>query len=592
MIFRGKIFRAIRDLPSKRQVRKAALLFLLLFMLVAVPVLTSFNNSANWPDSSLRDLLVMLAVPVLLALLLSLALWLEMRKRTLAGFIAAIFAGLVVGGDFEGRLQGILPLLKALNPVPLSSRAFFAAALMALIIGLAVFLGRRIAAVCHNLGWSSEEIVKTLLIAVASLFLINAFQSVRIISSVWPQLVYKPENTLQSFAEPATEGAKPDIYYLVFDRYTSEAVLREQLEFDNSSFTAFLKNGGYRVEPEEFSAYPFTTISISSTLSARYHEEISRRFSDETYQSGAPFHRTVHYAPVIQELKKKGYEYHLLGSWYNTTNRAPLVDHFYQKEGAIILFNRSYTLDPFGKEVFVRSFLASIMKTNVRIGGYHIIGYQEQSDADMAKDKFKVLKSLAEDTPGGRFIFAHVITPHPPYSFNADGSISTRPKENNAGKTVRQKYLDQITYVNSELQRILSKINEKSEGKAVVILQADEGPYPSALKHDIFTGLKDIPGGGNMKKWDVSDVQMKYGIQAAYLLPGVTDEEFEKGADSTNIFRLVLNKYFGYELPYLPACSFGLEEGLEKGASLSNISPILGNNDPRCRTQASANKSE
>jgi hypothetical protein len=169
--------------------------------------------------------------------------------------------------------------------------------------------------------------------------------------------------------------------------------------------------------------------------------------------------------------------------------------------------------------------------------------------------------------------------PHEPYVFNADGTLSSADAGNNdIGKPLKQKYLDQVRFINGEISKTITLINEKSNGKAIVVLQADEGFYPQVI-------LADTPAPEDMTQWSDRYLRAKYGILAAYHLPGVTEEEAKQGKTSVNIFRLILNHYFGYNLSLLPQCQFGFNEGRGKTMSFTDLTPRFSSSpDPACKT--------
>lgn len=62
----------------------------------------------------------------------------------------------------------------------------------------------------------------------------------------------------------------PDIYYLVFDRYGNEEILKEYFGYDNSGFTGFLSRSGFYVAGESRCNYPGTFLSLTSSLNMEY----------------------------------------------------------------------------------------------------------------------------------------------------------------------------------------------------------------------------------------------------------------------------------------------------------------------------------
>jgi len=78
-----------------------------------------------------------------------------------------------------------------------------------------------------------------------------------------------------------------------------------------------------------------------------------------------------------------------------------------------------------------------------------------------------------------------------------------------------------------------------------------------------------------MKKWDKEALKMKYGILAAYYLPGAKKEDLVSAADSINIFRLIFNTYFQGHLTYLPRCYYGYSGGQNRAFVFVELSKQL-----------------
>jgi hypothetical protein len=84
----------------------------------------------------------------------------------------------------------------------------------------------------------------------------------------------------------------------------------------------------------------------------------------------------------------------------------------------------------------------------------------------------------------------------------------------------------------------------------VVILQADEGPFPDAYRRNEtnFDWLSATP----------DQVQQKFGILNALYLPGVDGGQagVTPRLSPVNEFRVVFNAYFDADLPLLPDVTF------------------------------------
>jgi hypothetical protein len=158
--------------------------------------------------------------------------------------------------------------------------------------------------------------------------------------------------------------------------------------------------------------------------------------------------------------------------------------------------------------------------------------------------EFRVLDLLADD-PGPKFVFAHFLAPHPPYVFHPDGSFVEQ--EPLATEDERAGYIRQMQYVNRRILELVDRLlDAPADQQPIVILQADEGPFPA--RYDANEWRFD---------WHTAtdeELVEKAGILNAYHLPGVDPETAGLYPTITpvNSFRVVFNTYFGTDLPLLP----------------------------------------
>jgi hypothetical protein len=422
--------------------------------------------------------------------------------------------------------------------------------------------------------WTGNELAGGVALAILVAFSLQFFTTLSVLISAWPQYSYRPPELSITTTNPAS---KPDVYYIVLDRYTSQSVLTNQFGFDNSDFLSFLTTNQFSVNPNAHSNYPYTTMSIASTLNADYHTDPISKFASASNQTLEPYHDSIRYASVIQEFKKLGYSYYHLGSWYEASNQAPLADHYFQPEGQLTIAGQTIPLNTFSKNELSRSLYWDIVNQGITMGKLSLLGYSGQNEVDATLSKISTLKNLAVQPSGGRFIFAHILVPHDPYYFNADGSLSASSGNDNVGQTIKQKYVGQVEYINSQMKDILTSVQTHSQGKAVVIVQADEGPYPMQLNDQNFDqhSVGDELSNGDMSAWSDQNLQMKYGILAAYHLPQASPEALAAGGDSVNIFRVFFNSYFGSKLPYLPRCYYDFPNGRGQSFVYSDITSRL-----------------
>jgi hypothetical protein len=128
--------------------------------------------------------------------------------------------------------------------------------------------------------------------------------------------------------------------------------------------------------------------------------------------------------------------------------------------------------------------------------------------------------------PSPKFVFAHIISPHGPYVFDAEGNFI--PDENDTDKG----YVGQVEYLNSRLIPLLQNLIENSEGPPVIILQADHGGHGTQF-----------------------DLDHRMNILNAYYLPDDGDQYLYASISPVNSFRLVFDTYFGTDYGLLPDVS-------------------------------------
>ena len=435
------------------------------------------------------------------------------------------------------------------------STAFNRSLLLALILGI----------ICGLSAWAVNFIVdrldflkkvqpyKVLLFAIVFIFSIQLFRTGARLIELRHQLNYQYQAQVLNTSGGQAPTSKPDIYYLVFDRYTNAETLKDNFGYDNSALISFLDDQGFATRPNAYSNYPFTMSSIASTLTLSYFPELEKRFgADGRWQSAAPYRSILNNPPIAQILSNYGYKFNQVSSWWDFTRIGIKADSNPSQSYRLRAFNKSFFLSDLQRDIFFKSVLSPWLKKGLVLGDYGVLKYDidrnpvENFDAQIAS-----LKGIASraDRSVPQFNFAHILAPHPPYIFDADGkspNYDVESNDNGVDETV--KYANELTYINKRLQNLILDIKQTSPG-AVIVLQADEGPYPKQFRgpmspEDYYDPL-ELPQ---------AQMKQKLGIIASYYLPDTQAAEVATINSSVNVFRFVLNKYFGYSLDILPDC--------------------------------------
>ena len=326
---------------------------------------------------------------------------------------------------------------------------------------------------------------------------------------------------------------RPDIYWLIMDRYGSGDVLRRSYDFDNSPFLDALGERGFYVAEDATANYLKTALSLVSSRSMSYLDFDSLEGEAARGDDWGPFYRRLGAGFPVQEfLAGQGYQFIYAGSYWSPTDANQAADLNLRYEVATTEFQ-----DVLMDTTLLRA-VTSVWNQELdwRLRRWQITRHQ-----------FEYLHETVE-LGGPKLVHAHVTVPHDPYVFRADGTFQSEAA--GRGQSEEELYVAQARYANGELLRLVDRLLALPEDeRPVIIIQADEGPFPPR-----YRGTQDVA-------WaDATDGELrdKFGILNAFYLPGLDPEQagLYPSISSVNTFRVVLNAYFGADLPLLPDRQF------------------------------------
>lgn len=328
-------------------------------------------------------------------------------------------------------------------------------------------------------------------------------------------------------------GRQPDIYYLIFDRYTGAAELRERFGFDNSAFLDALRKRGFYVPERSFANYPVTSSSLASSLNAGL---LVSKGPVERSHAAKPLYPLLKQPAVPAYLQSRGYEFVHIGSWWGPTMRSEIADRNPKTAWELELFGRkTYLGDLSG--VFINKTMFRDLFEKLPTSRSTLFDNHDPAFRTQVSD---VTRLAAEHGGRPKFVFTHFLMPHPPYIFDADGSRGYPP-----GMQGGEKYIRQLRYTNTEILRMVDAILRNDMGNPpIIILQADEGEYPTR-----FTTDRDPSD---------AEVRQKTSILNAYYFPGRRYDTLYEDITPVNTFRAVLNEFFGTDLAREPDRTYTL----------------------------------
>jgi len=483
--------------------------------------------SANVAEVSTSDIVIPLASVLGFALLLLLLAWLIFRDAKKAGIIVSIFIVLFFSfGHVSSAVEGWGITHKVLLPI------------WCMLIVCTAYFVKKTRRDLHKLTVILSVVAAILVITPTINIAGNEIKAAS-------QDIITIENTDINTAEIGQIDTLPDIYYIILDRYASASTLEEVYDFDNSEFLDYLSSKGFYVASESSSNYPETHQSLASSLNMKYvnylGEELGEDFTDLS-----PFYARLQDYEVWHFLKSKGYKFIHFGSWWEPTRKNDHADMNFNyweiPEFSMTLFKTTmlYPIALEGSRLSLPHWLQSPFLEEFRMGQWERVPY--------IFDQLAEIPNMKEPT----FAFAHMLISHPPYVFNRDGSYLTEEEANK--RSIEINYVDQLIFTNSKVRELIDELLSSSEVPPIIILQADEGPYPGG--QDKWEGKGEWKEPVGWEEATEAELREKMRILNAYYLPNVSKDVFYPSISPVNSFRLVFNLYFDTDFELLPDRSY------------------------------------
>jgi hypothetical protein len=114
-----------------------------------------------------------------------------------------------------------------------------------------------------------------------------------------------------------------------------------------------------------------------------------------------------------------------------------------------------------------------------------------------------------------------------------------------------ENYIDQVRYANARILEMVGAIRANSRTEPIIVIQADEGPWPARYAGDErFLGTDVNPV--DWTRATPAELREKMRILNALFLPGPGTSPLYPDMTPVNTFRIIFNRYFGTDMPLLP----------------------------------------
>ena len=320
-----------------------------------------------------------------------------------------------------------------------------------------------------------------------------------------------------------------DIYYIILDEYPRSG---SPPEFDNSDFINELEARGFYVASQARSNYVYSLFSIPSSLNMRYVGEDNKKDEQESRQllEMADDHA------LGRIVKALGYNYiHVSAGWFmtETSRNADLVVDF-APSGRLL--SRPGPEDPFSLEKsssLSSRFTSTFLRTTA---AKPFLSHEFSVEHDGRYGWTHPFRTLAwldfmkevGATERPKFVFAHLMKPHEPYSFDRFGNITFDywGWTDDHDPTVPRAFYAQVLYINTRMLEVIDAILDEYEEPPIMVIAGDHGE-------------------------DRSNPSISNDILAAFLLPDGGESALYPSITSVNHFRAILDYYFGLNIGLL-----------------------------------------
>jgi hypothetical protein len=318
----------------------------------------------------------------------------------------------------------------------------------------------------------------------------------------------------------------PDIYLIIADEYAGKKELQDIFSFDNAAFESDLTHRGFHIINNPKSNYNGTLYSMASLLNMGYNQNLSSSIlnNKDMFLCAALLKNNS----VVQFLKGIGYEIHNY-SFFDFNNYPKLTTTIFYPTRQAIITAQTFTSRAY-KNLWLNFTTQSKIQDILNRNLYNNI-----------KTDSITRQAVSSKGSAPKFIYTHLIMPHPPYYFDSSGQKQSDKSLYDEYKSEKKAYLAYLKYSNKKLLELIDYIKANSKKPPVIILMSDHG----------FRQFKE-----NEKV----DSNYYFMTINTIFLPNGNYSGFYDGMSNVNQFRVILNSQFGQKLPLLKDSTSFLSE--------------------------------
>lgn len=309
---------------------------------------------------------------------------------------------------------------------------------------------------------------------------------------------------------PAPSSAKPDIYCFFVDEFASLETIAGIFHYDNSAFAERMRAAGFFIADQSRSSSIWTPEAIASVLNM---EKVPAKTDPALL---------IRQNRISRFLKEQGYT---------------IVDFPYEGLTALDDSQQHYFYDQERASIFFNDFYRTLAEMSIL---YPLVEKWQKGDDKYSLFFRRRVLYVFEQMPaivklaGPKFVLVHLFSPHAPFVFDRQGGAVAA--EHATDYSERKYYLDQYLYISRRLAETVEMILKNSATPPIIIVQSDHG-YRGSFRKPL---LHIVPEAEKRK------------IFLSLHLPGYPYATLDAALAPTQVFRLILNRYFGQNLAEAP----------------------------------------
>ena len=340
-----------------------------------------------------------------------------------------------------------------------------------------------------------------------------------------------PDNFDLLLVENTKQNDMPDIYYIVLDEYAGIQTLKNKFNFDNNEFYNYLSEKGFFISSKSYSSYPYTILSIPSSLNMQYLD-----FNNNQITESAKLTSQIRYITdnnlVMKNLSENGY---YMVSFFAGTEAI----------GSDDLINEKIC----GEKYFSSHYFAKILpEERLKEKRNEILCTFEK----MVEIKDRIAQPI--------FVYAHFSLPHDPFVLNDNGELQIFEEMNLNYEESNEAYIQQLKFANKMSIKVIDEILSDSDRDSIIIIQSDHGErtkinWTNPTEEMIKQGLNNIN---------------------AIYFPNRHENLVDEEISNVNSFRIIFNEYFNAEFKLLEDKYFWMESGKPE-FKITDVTEIIEN---------------